>query len=128
MWPKTSRLQVDWVYEDLGKTFIEYTIKACLNPSWYFMRMIIGLLILAVISLQYKLWLGDGSVLQLKRVQKQLTSQEEENKRLLARNHAMEADILELKSGEQSLEEQARYELGMIKDGEVYYYFLDEAG
>ena len=43
----------------------------------------------------------------------------------MARNRALQADILQLKSGEQALEERARYELGMIKDGEIYYHFIE---
>lgn len=85
------------------------------------MRSIVIFLLLALLGLQYKLWLGDGSVLQWLRLENRLAAEEDENKRLAARNHAVEADIMELKSGEQALEEQARYELGMIKEGEVYY-------
>lgn len=89
------------------------------------MRTIIVVLLLALIGLQYKLWLGDGSVSQWINLEKKLEIQTEENDKLLARNRAMEADILELKSGDQALEEQARYELGMIKEGEIYYQFVD---
>ena len=89
------------------------------------MRMVMVFLIFALIGLQYKLWLGDGSILQLHQVEKRLLVQEKENNRLIARNRAMEANILELKSGDQALEEQARYELGMIKSGETFYHFVD---
>ncbi|ASQ45122.1 cell division protein FtsB [Legionella clemsonensis] len=89
------------------------------------MRTIIVILLLALIGLQYKLWLGDGSVSQWINLEKKLEIQAEENEKLLARNRAMEADILELKSGDQALEEQARYELGMVKEGEIYYQFVD---
>ena len=43
----------------------------------------------------------------------------------MARNQAVEADIAELKSGEQALEERARYDLGMVKQGEIYYQVVD---
>ena len=85
------------------------------------MRPITIFLLLAFAGLQYKLWVGDGSVLQWFRLENKLVAEEQENKRLLARNRVLEADIVELKSGEQALEEQARYELGMVKEGEVYY-------
>jgi cell division protein FtsB len=88
------------------------------------MRLIIFGLILALISLQYKLWLGDGSIKQWLTLENKLSEQETQNQKMLARNKAMEADIIELKSGDQSLEEQARYELGMIKTGETYYHFV----
>ena len=41
------------------------------------------------------------------------------------RNRALEADVTELKSGDQALEERARYDLGMIKDDETYYHFVN---
>lgn len=89
------------------------------------MRSIVIFLLLTLLGLQYKLWLGDGSVLQWLHLEHKLAAEEQENKNLMARNFAIEADILELKSGEQALEEQARYELGMIKDGEVYYQCVE---
>lgn len=92
--------------------------------DWY-MRPIVILLIITLIALQYKLWLGDGSLLQWRMLEKKLVVLEQENKRLVARNRAIEADILELKSGSQALEEQARNELGMIKSGETYYQCVE---
>lgn len=85
------------------------------------MRFILILLFLTVIGLQYKLWLGDGSIPQWRSLQTKIKEQEQENQRLTQRNQAMEADISELKRGDQALEEQARYDLGMIKEGEVLY-------
>lgn len=86
----------------------------------------IGLfLLLVLLSLQYKLWFGDGSVLQSAQLDKKLALQEETNNKLAARNRAVEADIAELKSGDQALEEQARFDLGMVKQGETYYQFVD---
>lgn len=89
------------------------------------MRLIILFLLLALAGLQYKLWLGDGSVLQWRDLQKKIALQTQENEQLATRNRAIEADILELKSGDQALEEQARYELGMVKNDEIYYQFVE---
>ena len=89
------------------------------------MRSIIILLVVALIGLQYKLWFSDSSILEWMRVEQKLAAQERENKKLLKRNLALEADIVELKSGEQALEEHARFELGMVKNGEAYYHFIE---
>lgn len=89
------------------------------------MRPIFIILIIALVVLQHKLWLGDGNVIQWINLEKKLEAHEEENHQLALRNKAMEADINELKSGDQALEEQARYELGMIKDDEIYYQFVE---
>lgn len=89
------------------------------------MRILVGCVLLALAGLQYKLWLGEGSLLQWRQLEKKLAAQAQENKQLTARNRAIEADIRELKSGDQALEEQARFELGMVKADETYYYFID---
>jgi cell division protein FtsB len=89
------------------------------------MRPIFIILIISLVALQHKLWLGDGNLIQWVNLEKKLATHEQENNKLAARNKALEADIEELKSGEQALEEQARYELGMIKEDETYYQFVD---
>lgn len=89
------------------------------------MRPVYIVLIIALVVLQHKLWLGDGNIIQWVSLQQKLKEHQEENERLAARNKALEADIQELKSGDQALEEQARYELGMIKEEEVYYQFVE---
>jgi len=89
------------------------------------MRMLGLALVLVLAGLQYKLWFGDGSILQFMLLEKKLSTQEATNLKLAAQNRAIEADIAELKSGDQALEEQARFDLGMVKQGEVYYQFVD---
>ena len=89
------------------------------------MRPVFIILIIALVVLQHKLWLGDGNLIQWVSLQKKLADHEQKNDKLVVRNRALEADIKELKSGDQALEEQARHELGMIKQNEVYYQFVD---
>jgi len=89
------------------------------------MRSIILILLLALAGLQYKLWLGDGSIMQWRNLQQKIAEQTKKNEKKQARNLAMEADIVELQSGDQALEEQARYELGMVKNEETYYQFVE---
>ena len=89
------------------------------------MRPIFIILIIALVVLQHKLWLGDGNLVQWISLEKKLEEHQRENNKLAARNRALEADVKELKSGDQALEEQARYELGMIKEKEIYYQFVD---
>ena len=85
------------------------------------MRTLIVLLFLILLALQYKLWVGDGSISGWLNTEHKRALQEKSNRQMLARNQALLADITELKSGDQALEEQARFELGMIKSDEVYY-------
>lgn len=89
------------------------------------MRILFAFLIIALAGIQYKLWLGDGGIRHWQQLEEKIEVKAAENKKLTVRNTALEADIVELKSGEQALEEQARYELGMVKEGEVYYQFIE---
>ncbi len=87
------------------------------------MKMIGAMLLVILVGLQYKLWWGDEGLLQRRNLENKLALKKIENERLAARNHALEADIIELKQGDQALEEQARFELGMVKENETYYQF-----
>jgi cell division protein FtsB len=89
------------------------------------MRSLFIILAVALAVLQHKLWLGDGNIIQWIKLEKKLEIHRQDNAKLAARNRVIEADIQELKSGDQALEEQARFELGMIRDSETYYQFVD---
>lgn len=89
------------------------------------MRPLFIITLVSLVILQHKLWLGDGNLIQWANLEQKLAAHEQENEKLTTRNKALEADIRELKNGDQALEEQARYELGMVKADEVYYQFVD---
>jgi len=89
------------------------------------LRVIVVCLILVIISLQYTLWFGDDGLLEWLHLSKQLAEKNQQNKQSLAQNFAIAADIAELKRGEDGLEERARFDLGMVKQAEVYYQFAD---
>lgn len=83
------------------------------------------LLIFALLGLQYKLWLGDGNVKELMRLEQKNDVQEALNQKLRIRNQILSAEISELKSGDQALEEKARFDLGMIKPDETFYHLVE---
>jgi cell division protein FtsB len=80
-------------------------------------------LILAVLllALQYPVWLGKGGWLQVRETGRQLAAQREANEKLKARNAALDADVRDLKTGSEAIEERARSELGMIRSDEVFF-------
>lgn len=82
---------------------------------------LIGLLLL----LQYPLWFGSASVSEVLRLDRQVDEQEQHNLGLLERNQALQADVVNLKSGMDAIEERARLELGMIRPGETFYQILE---
>ncbi|MGH1542401.1 MAG: septum formation initiator family protein [Arenicella sp.] len=69
---------------------------------------------------QIKLWFGDYGVVRLSSLKNELEQQVIENNRLIKRNETLNAQVEELREGKEALEERARSQLGMIKDGEVF--------
>lgn len=90
------------------------------SPYWLF-----PILLLLLAGLQYRLWAGDGSLAQVGELQQQIAEQKGENQRLLERNRILEAEVMELKKGMETVEERARHELGMVKDGETLYQLAE---
>ena len=70
--------------------------------------------------LQYPLWFGKGGWLRAREMERQLQAQREVNQKLETRNAALDAEVRDLKTGYEAIEERARFELGLIKDGEVF--------
>ncbi len=89
-------------------------------PYWLFVA-----LIMALAGLQYRLWVGEGSLAQANELTRQIAEQQGENERLLERNRILEAEVLELKKGMETVEERARHELGMVKEDETLYQLAE---
>jgi len=90
------------------------------------MRWLTWLLVVLFVLLQYKLWVGDGSLAEVWDLYRQTELQKQENQRLQERNQALEAEVEDLKQGLDSIEERAREELGMIKDDETFYQIIED--
>ena len=84
------------------------------------MRWLSIALIALIALLQYPLWIGKGGWLRVWDVDRQLQLQKGGNKKLEIRNAGLDAEVRDLKQGYDAIEERARYELGMIKEGEVF--------
>ena len=91
------------------------------------LRWIALILILLLIGLQLKLWTGSGSMHEVDSLRVAVKKQTDENAKLLQRNQAVGADVLDLKHGDQAVEARARTELGLIKPGEVFYQVVEPA-
>lgn len=85
------------------------------------MKLLWGVLLVLTIALQYRLWIGEGSFSDVWRMQDVVQKQLEDNQQLEARNKRLDAEVLDLKSGYQAIEERARSELGMIGKNETFY-------
>lgn len=90
------------------------------------MKWLALLLIVVTIGIQYQLWNGTGSLKEIATLRQSIKEQLLENKKLLERNQAVEAEIRDLKSGLEAAEERARMELGMIKKDESFFLVVDK--
>jgi cell division protein FtsB len=88
------------------------------------MKILIGVLIVILIGLQYKLWFGDGSLSEVVQLSRELEIQKEKLRLLEERNKILEAQVLDLQNGLDAFEEKARNDLGMIKEGETFIQLI----
>ena len=88
------------------------------------MKVLIGVLIVLLIGLQYKLRLGDGSLSEVVQLSRELETQKLKLRELEARNRILEAQVLDLQNGLVAFEEKARNDLGMIKQGETFIQLI----
>ncbi len=89
------------------------------------MRILAGVLLLLLFILQGQLWFGQGSLPDLWRLRDTVEAQQQENATLEERNESLAAEVKDLKSGLEAIEERARSELGMIRNGETFYQVTD---
>ena len=88
-------------------------------------KSFIALLIVTLVGLQYRLWFGQGGYMQSKGLGQEVLLRRAENTDKEARNTVLKAEIKDLKEGLDAVEEVARSELGLIKEGETFF-LLDE--
>ncbi|MET0088414.1 MAG: cell division protein FtsB [Candidatus Thiodiazotropha sp.] len=93
------------------------------------MRIVIALLPVLLLFLQYRLWVGEGSLAEVSNLKVEIEALQQELVGLRKRNRALQAEVEDLRSGKAAIEERARSELGMIKEGETFYQVVtpDEA-
>lgn len=90
------------------------------------LKWIAAILLLLLLGLQYQLWVGEGSLAHMSRLNAEIDQKNQDNDRLQQRNEILQTEVKELKSGLEAIEERARSELGMIKEGETFYLLIDE--
>ncbi|WOJ95387.1 cell division protein FtsB [Congregibacter brevis] len=91
------------------------------------MRWILLILLVLLGGLQYRLWWGEGGRLELLRLRQQAQDSQRENAILRERNEELARQVMDLKAGNTVLEQRAREELGLTREDEVYYQFVDPA-
>ena len=88
------------------------------------MRVLAGIFAGLIVLVQYPLWLGKGGWLKVWDIDRQVSEQKVRNEKLMVRNASLDAEVRDLKQGSEAIEERARYELGMVKQDEVFFPVL----
>ena len=90
------------------------------------MKVLSLVLLIILLALQYRLWVGDASLAHLNRLESGIADQSLENARLEEQNRLLAARVHSLKEGTEGLEERARSSLGMIKEGETFFMVVEQ--
>jgi len=85
------------------------------------MRIFAAILAVALVLLQYRLWLSDQGFREVARLQSAGDAQRAANHEQSERNRQLSAEVNNLKVGLTALEERARSELGMVGASETFY-------
>ena len=91
------------------------------------MKLLTVIMVFLLFLLQYRLWTGNGSLVEVNLLKHEIEKIENENENLKERNLSLTAEVFDLKQGHEAIEEIARSEMGMIKDGETFYQIIDNA-
>jgi len=92
------------------------------------MRWLITLLLILLVLLQLKLWLGEGGFRDVKGLEHRVEEQAQRNHTLEQRNNELKAEVEDLRERLDAVEERARNELGLIKPDEEFYQVVPEPG
>lgn len=87
------------------------------------MKALTIFLVVMFVLLQGKLFIGNGSIVQVLSLKKEVKQQQEKVLELKERNQTLEAEVQDLKHRLGALEERARTDLGMIRQRESFYQF-----
>ena len=92
------------------------------------MKALAGCLLALLVALQWRLWFGEGSVQEVARLVEEARAARAEVVRLQGRERALAAEVADLKSGLDAVEERARTELGMLDEHETFFRFVRAPG
>jgi len=89
------------------------------------MKLLAAVLAALIVLIQFPLWLGKGGWLRVWDLDRQVQAQKDQNLKVQKRNVALDAEVSDLKQGLDAVEERARYELGMVKQDEVFFQIVE---
>jgi cell division protein FtsB len=84
------------------------------------MRLITLALAALLCLVQFPLWIGKGGWLRVSDLEDQVALAQKKNVELKARNAKLDSEVRDLEDGTGAVEERARFELGMVKQNEIF--------
>ena len=91
------------------------------------MRWLLAILLALLVVLQYRLWIAEGSIAEQQRLKAQVEEFIRVNAQLRERNAVLEREVLELQTGNKGVEQRAREQLNLVREGETFYQVEDDA-
>lgn len=91
-----------------------------------FRKLLIPVLVVLFVVLQYKLWVGEGSLAEVATLERDIEAQQQAIEEMKRHNMTMQAEIDSFKNDQEAVEARARSDLGMIREGEVYFQIPDK--
>jgi cell division protein FtsB len=89
------------------------------------MRILAIVLVILIAAIQTQLWFGKGGWIRVWDLDRQVEAQRDSNEKLRTRNATLDAEVRDLKTGYDAIEERARNDLGMIRQDEVFYQVIE---
>lgn len=90
------------------------------------MRPLIIALALVIVALQWRLWFGENGLRERRQLSEKIAQQQQISEQLRDENKRLQLRIDDLRNGTKVLEETARRELGLIKEGETFFLYIPE--
>ena len=85
------------------------------------MKFLALLLVLLLVMMQVNVWLTKDGYSRVAEIKELIQDQQKENNEMVSRNSQLKEEIKDLKDGYSAIEEKAREDIGMIKEGEEFY-------
>ena len=89
------------------------------------MKLVFVILLTLLIALQINIWIKKDGYKKMKEIENLIALQTIENENMTIRNNRLKEEIKDLKNGQDAIEEKARIDIGMIKEGEEFYLIND---
>ncbi len=89
------------------------------------MKVIWAIMVVLILLLQVRLWVGEGSFAQVWALEQSIAEQKKENRDLATRNERLYAEVRNLRNEQGAVEERARMNLGLIREDETFFLVLE---